>query len=172
MKPASARAESSFLSCRAALKPGATLALLLALAATAWSAPPQIDLMQFGRVAHFEGNSPETFEARSLERGADGWQAWKDDHGEYCVGLTWDEPRDVAEIHLEFRDAFPQADRIRVEYFYKHWPNLDVGGWAPIDDPFHGQWQTIPLQNAWVGERSMTLPFASLNTCNRCGCPT
>ena len=120
--------------------------------------------MPFGRVVRFEGNSPETFEARTLERGPDGWQAWKDDHGEYSLGLTWDEPRDVAEIHLEFRDAFPQSDRIRVEYFYKNWPNLDVGGWAPIDDPFHGQWQTIPLQNAWLGEQWVTLPFASLNT--------
>jgi hypothetical protein len=143
---------------------GPALVLLGALAAASMSATQQIDLMPFGRVVQFEGNSPETLEARTLKRGADGWQAWKDERGEYNLGLTWDEPRDVAEICLEYHDAFAQGDRIRVEYFYKNWPNLEVGGWAPIDDPFHGQWQNIPLQNAWLGERGATLPFASLNT--------
>ena len=151
---------------RAALKRAVVvLALLGALIiAPPLAAQTRIDLMPFGRVVRFEGNSPETLEARRLERGLDGWKAWKSDCGEYFLGLTWDEPRDIAEISLEFHDAFSESDRIRVEYFYKNWPNLEVGGWAAIDDPFHGQWQTIPLQNAWLGERSMTLPFASLNT--------
>ena len=149
---------------RVALRPSAVVALLGVLAVTALAAQSQIDLMPFGRVVRFEGNSPETLEARTLERGPDGWGAYKDALGEYALGLTWDEPRDIAEISLEFHDAFSQGDRIRVEYFYKNWPSLEVGGWAPIDDPFHGEWQTIPLQNAWLGERFMTLPFASLNT--------
>ena len=120
--------------------------------------------MPFGRVVRFEGDSPEALEARALARAPEGWRAYQDALGEYVLGLTWDEPRDIAEISLEFHDAFAEGDRIRVEYFYKNWPSLEVGGWAPIDDPFHGRWQTIPLQNAWLGERFVTLPFASLNT--------
>jgi len=157
-------AQQPRMSPRAALKPAAVLALLGALAATSLSAQSRMDLMPFGRVVRFDGNSPETLEARTLERGPDGWRAWRTDFGEYALGLTWDEPRDIAEIGLEFHDAFSECDRIRVEYFHKNWPNLDVGGWAPIDDPFHGEWKTVPLQNAWLGERAVTLPFASLNT--------
>ena len=147
-----------------ALKPSAVVALLGVFAATALAAQSRIDLMPFGRVVRFEGDSPETLEARTLARAPEGWRAYQDALGEYVLGLTWDEPRDIAEISLEFHDAFAEGDRIRVEYFYKNWPSLEVGGWAPIDDPFHGRWQTIPLQNAWLGERFVTLPFASLNT--------
>jgi hypothetical protein len=138
--------------------------LLLLCAISALAAPIRVDLVPFGRVVCYEGDSPETFEAHTLERGRDGWQAFKGADGEYMIGLMWDEPRDVAEVGLDFRDAFPGRDRIRVQYFFKNWPNLDVGGWAPIDDPFHGQWKTVPIQNAWLGDRAVTLPFASLNT--------
>ena len=157
-------AQEPCMSPRAALKPAALLALLGALAATSLSAQSRMDLMPFGRVVRFDGNSPETLAASTLERDPDGWRAWRSDSGDYALGLTWDEPRDIAEIGLAFHDAFPGRDRIRVQYFFKNWPNLDVGGWAPIDDPFHGQWKTVPLQNAWLGERAVTLPFASLNT--------
>ena len=138
--------------------------LLLLCALSALAAPIRVDLVPFGRVVRYAGDSPETFEAHTLERGRDGWQACKGADGEYMIGLMWDEPRDMAEVGLDFRDVFPGRDQIRVQYFFKNWPNLDVGGWAPIDDPFHGQWKTIPLQNAWLGERAVTLPFASLNT--------
>lgn len=140
------------------------LILLIIVATRAGAAPARIDLVPFGRVVLFAGNTPETLEASTLMRSPEGWTAGKDVEGKYLIGLTWDEPRDVAEIELEFQDAFPDRDRLQIQYFYKNWPNQDVGGWAPIDDPFHGQWKTIPLQNAWFGDRSVTLPFASMNT--------
>ncbi len=94
-------------------------ALLLLTIVIAPAAPDRIDLVPFGRVVRFEGDSPEKFDARTLERGPVGWSAWKSAEGEYLIGLTWDEPRDVAEIGLEFREPFPGRDRIRVAVFFQ-----------------------------------------------------
>ncbi|MBP9900888.1 MAG: hypothetical protein KBH45_05465, partial [Verrucomicrobia bacterium] len=98
------------------------LILLIIVAAPAGAAPARIDLVPFGRVVRFAGNTPETLEASTLMRSPEGWTAGKDVEGKYLIGLTWDEPRDVAEIELEFRDTFPDRDRLQVQYFYKNWP--------------------------------------------------
>jgi hypothetical protein len=142
---------------------GSALLLFSTFSSTLPAASIRVDLVPFGRVVRYEGDSPETFEVHTVERGPDGWRAWKGENGNYMLGLEWDEPRDVAEVTLEFSAAFHNCDRIRVQYVKQHWPSLEVGGWAPIDDPFHGTWVTARPLNTWQGDRDARLSFGQLN---------
>lgn len=118
----------------------------------------RIDLAEFARVVQYTGETPEALDVRELERGVDGWTAWKGDDGQYMIGLEWDEPRDLAEVAIEFRHAVADREQIRVQYWQHHWPNDARGGWAPLDDPFHGKWVTAKAE-WWAGDRDVSFGF-------------
>lgn len=139
------------------------IATVLALSSVCLAAAPKnprIDLATFARVVRYEGNSPETLQVRELQRGVDGWTAWKGEDGQYMIGVEWDEPRDLAEVNIEFRHAIADREQIRVQYWRHHWPDIGRGGWASLDDPFHGDWQTVKVADWWAGDRDVTFEFA------------
>jgi hypothetical protein len=118
----------------------------------------RIDLAEFARVVQYSGDKPENIEARELERGVDGWSAWLGPDGQYMIGVEWDEPRDLAEVNIEFRHAVANRDQIKVQYWQNHWPSDGKGGWAPLDDPFHGKWVTAKA-DWWAGDRDVSFAF-------------
>jgi len=121
-----------------------------------------INLADFGRVVQFTGDDARTLEVKQLDRGEDGWQAWQGEGGQWMIGLEWDEPRDVAQVEIEFRHAIADRDQIAVQYFKNHWPHSYQGGWAPLDDPFHGKWLTAKAE-WWAGDRDVGFAFAPYN---------
>ncbi len=135
-----------------------TLVMLTAITAGAVPVEERINLVDFARVVQYTGDSPATLAVRELERGADGWSAWRGDDGQYMIAVEWDEPRDVAEVNIEFRHAIADRDQIRVQYWQHHWPSSAGGGWAPLDDPFHGKWVT-GKGDWWAGDRDVSLAF-------------
>lgn len=138
-----------------------TVLCLLCLAASAGAGldDGRIDLGEFARVVEYVGTTPETLQVKTLERGVDGWTAWKGPDGQYMIGLEFDEPRDIAETCVEFRHAIAERQLIQVQYFRQHWPNNQQGGWAPLDDPFHGEWVTVK-GDWWAGDRDVCMSFA------------
>lgn len=122
----------------------------------------RINLVDFARVVHYQGNTPQTLQVQALERGPDGWEAWtitEGPHaGQYAIGVEWDEPRDIAVVNIEFRHAIAGRHEIRAQYFHNHWPHNGQGGWARLDDPFHGRWITAQGE-WWAGDRDVSYQF-------------
>ncbi|MDM8004675.1 MAG: hypothetical protein QUV05_00780 [Phycisphaerae bacterium] len=125
-------------------------------------ADKRIDLGEFARAVEYTGDKPETLEVRELDRGIDGWTAWKGEDGQYMIGMEWDEPRDIAETCIEFRHAVANRETIQVQYWQHHWPSDAAGGWAPLDDPFHGKWVTAKA-DWWAGDRDISFAFVPYN---------
>lgn len=121
-----------------------------------------INLSDFARVVKYTGDSPETLQVQALERGTNGWPVWEGEAGQSMIGVEWDEPRDIAQAEIEFRHAIADREQIRVQYFHKNWPNDDHGGWAPLDDPFHGRWVTAKTE-WWAGDRDVGFAMLPLN---------
>lgn len=145
--------------------------VLTVLAAGAGRDDGRIDLAEFGRVVEYTGDTPETLQVKTLERGIDGWEAWKGPDGQYTIGLEFDEPRDLAEAGVEFRHAIADRQLIQVQYWQDHWPNDKKGGWAPVDDPFHGKWANTK-GDWWAGDRDVNFGFLPYNQENpRKGAP-
>jgi hypothetical protein len=126
------------------------------------AADQQINLADFGRVVKFDGDSPATFEVRELESGVDGWPVWTGPDGQSMIGVEWDQPRELAEVEIEFRHAIADRDRIRVQYFQPHPPTTQPSAGPSIDDPFHGQWVTAKA-DWWAGDRFVGFAFAPMN---------
>jgi len=122
------------------------------------SVDDRINLVDFARVVRFTGDSPHSLEVHEIERGSDGWGVWTAENGQSMIGVEWDEPRDLAEVEIEFRHAIADRDQIRVQYFQNHWPNVGRGGRALPDDPFHGRWVTAKA-DWWAGDREVGFVF-------------
>ncbi|HOB74349.1 MAG TPA: hypothetical protein PKG54_07475 [Phycisphaerae bacterium] len=123
----------------------------------------RIDLAEFGRVVEYLGDSPETLEVRSLERGVDGWTAWRGPDGQFMIGLEFDEPRDLQEVGIEFRHAIADRHLVQVQYFRQHNlrqanPRSGPANRAPADDRFHGEWVTAKAE-WWAGDRDVNFKF-------------
>ncbi len=133
--------------------------MVLMAAAGLMGLDKRIDLGEWARAVQYTGDKPETLEVRELDRGEDGWTAWKGEDGQYMIGMEWDEPRDIAEACIEFRHAVANREQIRVQYWQHHWPSDARGGWAPLDDPFLGKWVTAKAE-WWAGDRDVSFSFA------------
>ena len=121
-----------------------------------------VNLADFARVVKYSGNSPETLQVHDIEHGSEGWTPWEGDDGQYMLGLEWDEPHDVCLVEIEFRHAISEREKIKVQYFQQNWPNTETGGWARLDDPFHGKWATVKA-DWWAGDRDVTFAFLPYN---------
>lgn len=121
----------------------------------------RIDLAEFGRVVQYSGDTPETLQARVLERGVDGWEAWKGPNGQYVIALEFDEPRDLREVGIEFRHAVADRHRVKVQYFRSGWPEEGKDGRAATN-PSHGEWVTAKA-DWWAGDRDVNFAFAPYN---------
>lgn len=119
----------------------------------------RIDLADFGRVVRYSGRTPDTFEVRSIERDEEGWKAWRGEDNQYMIGLEWDEPRDIAEVNIEFGRAIAHRDAIHLQYFKGSWPSIGRGGWTQQDDPFHGEWVTAKIAEYGGGDRDAGFTF-------------
>ncbi len=122
-------------------------------------APPEnrINLVDFGQVVKYTGDAPRNMDIEKLERGADGWEAWKGSSDEYMIGVEWAQPRDIAEAHIEFRHAIADRHEIKVQYFQHEIRGAEQGGCA-LPDPYHGQWVTPEVK--WcAGDREVIFEF-------------
>ena len=113
-------------------------AALIALAATAATAPAPMDLAPFGQISSW-GGDPEPQRFASLQQAQA--QERKD------LGLEWREERDIQRIVLRFATSASQAmsGGIRIEYWQHTWPaappempNIE----DQVDDPWQGKWLT------------------------------
>ena len=62
-----------------------------------------------------------------------------------AVGVEWDDPRDVSEVHVVFpgnTHAIP-AGSLKLEWWGSVWPNNGTGGWMKLDDPWNGEWVRV-----------------------------
>jgi hypothetical protein len=126
--------------------------IALAAASVAAAARQRIDLVEFGRVVQLPDEPKRvTTDEDELTRGADGWEAPKNDNGEYSIGIEWDEPRDIAEVTIEFRHAIANREQIRVQYWKAEPAGAGTG--AP-----RGRWFT-PRWDWWAGDRDVSFAF-------------
>lgn len=132
------------------------------LVATATATDQRINLADFARVVKFVNDTPSTLDILDLESGADGWPVWIGEDGQSMIGLEWDEPRDIAEVEIEFRHAIADRDQIRVQYFFSGNPGAGSGGATATPDTFHGRWVTAKT-DWWAGDRYVGFAFAPLS---------
>ena len=74
---------------------------------------------------------------------------------EWHIGFEWDEPRDVKNIWLRFKDksSLPDKKDIMIQYWGGNWP-MDLPesrlgaarGWINKDDPWQGGWKTAIIE--------------------------
>ncbi|GMU20607.1 MAG: hypothetical protein AMXMBFR13_07040 [Phycisphaerae bacterium] len=137
------------------------LALLSGWAVTPdYSNPDRINLAEFARVVEFTGDSPDTLEAETLERGPDGWMAWKGPGGEYMMGLEFDAPRDIAEVNIEFRHAIADRDLIKMQYYRDRSTRSKNEQKAATPSEFESPWATARIADWWAGDRDLSFTFA------------
>lgn len=136
--------------------------LLLATTLVPSATDQRINLADFGRVVKFVGDTPTTMEADEIESGSDGWPVWKGEDDESMMGLEWDEPRDVAEVEIEFRHAIAGRDLIRVQYFLNESPATQPDSGPVTPDTFHGRWVTAETE-WWAGDRFVGFSFVPMS---------
>ncbi len=117
-----------------------------------------INLVDFAQVVEFTGDSPQTYGTRRLVRGGDGWPAWRGPDGRFMIGVEWDEPRDLAEVNIEFRHAIAEREKISVQYWRSGVPTEEADGAAESSDCFHGEWVTART-DWYAGDRDVTFEF-------------
>lgn len=140
------------------IKQFAHAAALLAVTLPCWGAGSsgRVNLVEFGRVVELPDEPAEpTTEADELSRGVEGWEAIRGRNGVYSIGVEWDEPRELAEVNIEFRHAIAHRDKIRVEYWRQEGqdPSADAA-----DRPPKGGWRT-PKTDWWAGDRDVSFAF-------------
>ncbi|NLX12896.1 MAG: hypothetical protein GXY44_04475 [Phycisphaerales bacterium] len=122
-----------------------------------------INLVDFAYVVEFTGNSPQTYGTHRLDRGDEGWPAWRGPDGRFMIGIEWDEPRDLSEVNIEFRHAIADRDQISVQYWRSHSSTEGIQATAKALDGFHGEWVTART-DWYAGDRDVTFEFLPENT--------
>lgn len=134
------------------------LFILAALMAGAERNDGRIDLAEFGQVVQYNEDASKTLQPIPLERGLDGWEAWKGPDGQYMVALEFDQPRDLAEVSIEFRHAIADRHLIKMQYFKQNWPDNQNGKPDAGNDPSEGEWVTAAME-WWAGDRDVNFAF-------------
>lgn len=115
----------------------------------------RINLVDFGQVVRFAGLKEGRPEGRPIERGPDGWEAWKSDDCQYMIGVEWDEPRELAEVNIEFRHAIANREKIEVQY----WAETRSKTQPADSDERGGRWVTAQIADWWAGDRDVSFSF-------------
>ncbi len=125
--------------------------------AIAVAAPPgRINLVEFGRVVELSDQPARvTTTQDELARGSDGWDAVKGPGGDYSIAVEWDEPRDIAEVNIEFRHAIAHREQLRVQYWMPADSKADPAGRSAAGA---GRWLT-PEADWWAGDRDVSFAF-------------
>lgn len=116
------------------------------LISTSWSDTPaasperHLDLVHSGRLMSWsKPDAAEVREAVSLsDLAADA----------RCIGVVWNEERDVCEIHVRLAGLNKAADA-EVQYWFQTWPSSPPAMPTiedPCDDPWQGDWITAQVQ--------------------------
>ncbi|GMU22594.1 MAG: hypothetical protein AMXMBFR13_26790 [Phycisphaerae bacterium] len=73
---------------------------------------------------------------------------------ENSVGVEWENPRDVHEIHVFLPEGknLP-AGSLRAEWWGSVWPANGSGGWMRLGDAWNGQWVPLPTRPQPVGKQ-------------------
>jgi hypothetical protein len=77
--------------------------------------------------------------------------------------VEWRNPREVQEVRLRSRDLLPAGEGVRIEWWYRIWPDNGTGGWMRLDDPFNGEWVTAQTQVQAKGDECR-ITFRPLGT--------
>ena len=130
------------------------LFILMSMVAVGGTKTERVNLVDSGRVVQFSAKDNEIPEATPMERGLDGWTAYRGEDGQFMVGVAWEAPRDVAEVNIEFRHAIAHREKIKVQYFQYH----ESGGKAD-----QGRWVTAKIAEWWAGDRDVSFTFAPVS---------
>ncbi|MEJ5297893.1 MAG: hypothetical protein WHZ52_07650 [Armatimonadota bacterium] len=144
------------------LLPGAAVVLAFALrsparASSAADEPVDVAEWGFAFTGEAEGSTPVYAPALNgrgqgpVEVPAGGWAM-----------LEWRRPRDVRRVVLR-GGALPSPGSVRLEYWYRIWPDGGGGGWQRLDDPYNGQWVTAHCDIS-AEEGALTLQLRPLTT--------
>lgn len=113
-----------------------------------------LNLAEFGRLMAWKSLDDTPVELRAINGVPDGARG---------LGVIWDDPRDVQQIRIRFKDGTPPDD-LRVEYWFSTWPPepprmpvMEDG----IDDPWRGKWLTARTDRA-TRDGSCVLTFKPL----------
>src|SRR5438876_4892366 len=73
----------------------AAIILAVCVCQTSKAAAPRIDLADFARIVRYRGNTAESFEVSSMQRGQDPdvhrENAWPGEDNQFMIGVEWDE---------------------------------------------------------------------------------
>ena len=79
---------------------------------------------------------------------------------EFHLGVAFDEPRKFRAVRVTPADSRYLKDLpvMRVEYWKNNWPDQGSGGWARVDDDYHGRWEPIKA-DAKVEGKALRVDF-------------
>lgn len=127
--------------------------------AFAAAATSRIDLTESGRVVEMlETPASQSLPSPELIRGTDGWEAIRSEDGQYTIGVEWDEPREIAEVNIEFRHAIANREQIRVQYWQSEAVPSKPGDRPGAGEKARGRWLT-PQTEWWAGDRDVSFSF-------------
>jgi hypothetical protein len=131
--------------------------MLLAASSGLAASDKRVDLVEFGRVVEMpDAPKPVTTSADELVRGTNGWDAVRGENGVYTIGVEWDEPREVAEVNIEFRHAIADREQIKVQYWKDEPGGTEAAG--ATGRRAKGRWLT-PKTEWWAGDRDVSFSF-------------
>lgn len=120
----------------------------------------KVDISQFGRGWMLPSENERPVYSAHLVDGK------TDESREYpagtCLQVDWEEPRDVRTVVLK-GSRLPDAGKIRVQYWYRIWPDNGGGGWMRLDDPFNGEWVDTFVDASFDGD-ALRLDFQPLSS--------
>ncbi|NLH72962.1 MAG: hypothetical protein GX456_07905 [Verrucomicrobia bacterium] len=117
----------------------AAFGIMTALLATAQDAGAPVNLAEFAQVKWIKhGNPAEEADAQHLVRDGNQKEVVLD---ETCaVEIRWDQPRAIRSVEVRADGELQDVPPIKVEWWYRAWPDNGSGGWMKLDDPFNGRW--------------------------------
>jgi len=114
-----------------------------------------VNLVEFGEIKWWSGNEPNEIESHPIQplkdkEGNFYWLPVAESRGsETHIGVEWNEPRDVYNLEVIYKDAefIPKSDSVKVQYWQCNWPTPAPErlkgakrGWIGADDSYHGEW--------------------------------
>ncbi|MEW5816658.1 MAG: hypothetical protein AB1798_14850 [Spirochaetota bacterium] len=136
----------------------------------------RVNLVDFAKCRIWVGEPVDLLTAADIEpvieNGVAVWQpVYLQNTGKWQIGFEWEEPREVKEIILKFKDetALPCKNDIKIQYWNRHWPvelpenRPGAGrGWLEKEDPWQGNWRTAII-NINADSLSFHITFAPLD---------
>lgn len=139
----------------------ATFAVATALLASAQDPGAPVNLAEFAVVSCVKHeNAAQAIDASYLVRDGNQKELALD---EACaLEIKWDHPRAIRSVQVRTDRVLQDVPPVKVEWWYRVWPDNGSGGWMKLDDPFNGQWIEVQTAPKAAGSR-IILDFLPLD---------